>query len=382
MVAREDRYLRTTVTEYFFNSKPIMPKLRLLELSGSYYEIGYAHGRAYADDIRRYTAERVELAGAAGWTGHELSRQEVLSLAEACVAEHQAYAPDLVEELQGMADATGLSLAELVITNGFTDFVDTVYTYARQKVATLQAADDCTAFIVPNRLAADGHGLFGQSWDMHASSTEFVILLRCRPTDAPSCLTFTITGCVGMIGMNDAGIVVGINNLLGGDGQIGVTWPFVVRKALQQTHIEDALRCITEAKLAGAHNYILFDKHSNGYNVEATSTATAVTRLDGDALVHTNHCLFDETGARCRPRTAASQASTEARLARAQTLLARDQITPECLMELTRDKTICVRAAPPLHIESCGAAIMRPSTGDFWAVWGLPAKSHYEHFHL
>lgn len=344
--------------------------------------MGYAHGIAYADDIRRYTAERVDLAGAVGWTGHDLSRKEVLSLAEACVVEHQLYAPDLMEELQGMADATGLSLAELIITNGFTDFVDTVYTHARQKAATLQAADDCTAFIVPNHLAADGNGIFGQSWDMHATSTEFVILLRCWPIDAPSCLTFTITGCVGMIGMNDAGIVVGINNLLGRDGQIGVTWPFVVRKALQQTRIEDALRCITEAKLAGAHNYILFDKDGNGYNIEATSTATAATRLDDDILVHTNHCLIDDTRARCRPRTAASQASTEARLARAHALLARDQITPESLMELTRDETICVRAAPPLHLESCGAAIMRPATGDFWAVWGLPAENHYEHFHL
>ncbi len=49
-------------------------------------------------------------------------------------------------------------------------------------------------------------------------------------------------------------------------------------------------------------------------------------------------------------------------------------------MALTRDETICVRGTPPMHIESCGAAIMRPSTGDFWAVWGLPAENDYEHF--
>jgi isopenicillin-N N-acyltransferase-like protein len=344
--------------------------------------MGYVHGRAYADDIRRYAEERVTLAGGAGWTGHDLGREQVLSLGEACVAEHQAYSPDLMEELQGIADATGLSLAELVITNGFTDFVDTVYAYARQQHATLQAADDCTAFMVPDRRAAGNHGIFGQTWDMHASSTEFVILLRCRPEDAPACLTFTIMGCVGMIGMNDAGIVVGINNLLGGDGQVGVTWPFVVRKALQQTDIESALHCITEAKLAGAHNYLLFDRKGNGYNVEATSTTRAVTRLDDDAIVHTNHCLVDETLAHCRPRAAASQASTEARLVRAAELLGQNIITPEFLMELTRDETICVRSTPPLHIESCGAAIMRPATGDFWAVWGLPAENNYEHFHL
>ncbi|MEZ4609969.1 MAG: hypothetical protein R2838_06930 [Caldilineaceae bacterium] len=42
-------------------------------------------------------------------------------------------------------------------------------------------------------------------------------------------MTFTITGCVGMIGMNEHGVAVGINNLLGRDGRPGVHWPFVVR---------------------------------------------------------------------------------------------------------------------------------------------------------
>jgi hypothetical protein len=31
-------------------------------------------------------------------------------------------------------------------------------------------------------------------------------------------------------------------------------------------------------------------------------------------------------------------------------------------------------------VESSGAAIMRPATGDFWAVWGLPPENEYEHF--
>ena len=48
----------------------------------------------------------------------------------------------------------------------------------------------------------------------------------------PDFLTFTVTGCIGMIGMNSAGITVGVNNLMATDGQIGVTWPFVVRKIL------------------------------------------------------------------------------------------------------------------------------------------------------
>ncbi|MEZ4635420.1 MAG: hypothetical protein R2856_10715 [Caldilineaceae bacterium] len=60
-----------------------------------------------------------------------------------------ALRPDLMDELRGIADATGLSLAELVIANGFTDFVDTVYTYAHQQQETALVADDCTASSSP-----------------------------------------------------------------------------------------------------------------------------------------------------------------------------------------------------------------------------------------
>ncbi len=360
-----------------------MKKLRVLELTGSPYAMGYAHGLAYRDDIRRYTLERVALAGSPGWTGGlGMEQAGVLALAEACVAEHERYAPDLMEEVRGTADATGLRVAELVITNGFTDFVDAVYAQARQRVVTSQAADDCTAFLVPDNRTADGHGFFGQTWDMHDDSTEFVILLRGRPDTGPGYLAFSITGCLGMIGMNDAGIAIGINNLLGGDGQVGVTWPFVVRKALQQTEIEAALACITEAKLAGAHNYLLFDATGRGYNVEAMSSHCEVTALNGEAIVHTNHCLFPQTIQRSRPRTAASQAASAARLTEAQAFLSDGPVSADDLMELTRRSPVCVRSAPPLHIESCGAALMRPATGDFWAVWGPPADGEYERFRL
>lgn len=355
--------------------------IRVLELTGSPYQRGFQHGTTYRDEIRRYAEERVHLVCSGVWSGGTvLTRDQVLDLAEACVPDHEAYASDLVDELRGMSDATGLSLGELIIVSGFTDFIDAVYAAYRPVAEMSRPIDDCTAFIVPDE-RADGQGFFGQTWDMHDTATEFVILLRILSNVGPRSLVFTTTGCVGQIGMNSAGICVGINNIMGADGQVGVTWPFVVRKILQQDNIEDALACITEAKLAGAHNYLLFDGEGNGYNVEAMSTHCHVTRLDETAIVHTNHCLVPETGALSQARPAEAQASSEARLARGQELLDAEQITINDLMALTKDEeAICVTSKPPFHVESCGAAIMRPKSGDFWAVWGLPRDNEYEHF--
>lgn len=361
-----------------------MGKLRVLKLAGSYYEMGYQHGKTYYDEIHMFTEDRLKLSSDPNWTGRSLSREEVLALGEACLEEHERYCPDLMQEIRGMADATGLGMAELIIMNGYTDFIDTVYAIGDRALPSVpQPVDDCTAFLVPAHTAQDGRALFGQTWDMHASATPYVILIHGTPVDAPSFYTFTITGCVGMIGMNDAGICVGINNLMANDGQIGVMWNFVVRKILQQRSLEDALDCLRTARLAGGHNYLLMDRSGQGYNVEAMPTYLHIERLDQQALIHTNHCLLPQNQRLERERLPESLASSHNRLRRAGELLAQPDITPEMLMEITRDpEAICVRAKPPMHVESCGAAIMRPASNEFWAVWGLPTENDYEHFVL
>ncbi|MCS6836217.1 MAG: C45 family peptidase [Anaerolineae bacterium] len=360
-----------------------MGSLRVLKLSGTPYEMGFQHGQAYHEAIHHFTEERLRLSCEPHWTGRSLSREAVLELARACLHEHETYCPDLMEELRGMADATGLGLPELLIMNGFTDFVDLVYN-AEQAMPSLPIPqDDCTAFLIPPARSADGHGLYGQTWDMHHTATPHVILIDGQPHAGPRFLTFTTAGCVGMIGMNEAGICVGINNLMASDGQIGVMWVFVARKILQQTNLDDALKCITEAKLSGGHNYLLMDREGRGYNVEAMSTRVQIEPLAEQPLVHTNHCLTAHNHEVERERLPASIESSHKRYQRAHELLSQPAVTPDMLMEVTRDpQAICVRPQPPFMVETCGAAIMRPATGDFWAVWGLPDENDYEHFQL
>jgi isopenicillin-N N-acyltransferase-like protein len=182
--------------------------------------------------------------------------------------------------------------------------------------------------------------------------------------------------------MNEHGIAVGINNLSGADGKIGVTWPFVVRKILQQDNIEDALDCILDADLAGAHNYLLFDALGNGYNVEAMSSNCVVEPLDGRPITHTNHCLIPENLAYSQVKLASSQEHSEQRLESAREVLetAESEITIETLQALTRQAPVCTVPDLLFHSMTCGAAIMHPKTGEMWAVQGLPSENEYERF--
>lgn len=353
--------------------------IRRLVLHGSPQQLGSQHGSAYRREIRRYTDERVHLASNGSWAGREATREDAIGLAEAMLPAHRSYAPDLTQELTAMAEASGLSAAEAVIVGGFTDFVDAV----RAQQGAVHEEDDCTAVLVPDA-RAHGHGYIAQTWDMHDSATEHVVLLDIAPENGPRAFVFSTVGCLGQIGLNDAGIAIGINNLTSTTGGIGVTWPFVVRKALQQTDIEAALACVVEVELAGAHNYLLLDRHGRGYNIEAMPGCRIVTKLEGSPIAHTNHCIDADALREQAERPPALLESSERRLRRAYELLAGSTpITLERLMALTRDPVaICYGSKPPFHIESSGAAIMRPATGELWAVWGLPSENEYEAFRL
>ena len=355
------------------------PPIRVLDLAGDAEARGRAHGRAHAEEIRRYADERIELVASGLWSGGPLDRADVIGIAESMLPAHEAFDADLHAELCAIAAAAGLTPAEGVIVGGFTDFVDTVRAAVGGQPPLTVIEDDCTAVIVPDARAG-GAGFLAQTWDMHDSATDHVLLCRIRPDDGPACTVFTTTGCLGQIGMNEAGVCVGINNLTGLDGTPGVAWTSVVRGMLKAVTAEGALEVLLAAELAGAHNFLIFDRHGAGYNVEAFPSARPVTPLGDRPLVHTNHALEPAAVAVQADRDPGLLASSEARLAKATELLATGPVDADRLIDLTREPTaICQRSVDPYHIESSGAAIMRPATGDFWACWGPPADNEYRH---
>jgi len=352
-------------------------EIRCLSLVGDAERRGELHGKAFRDEIRRYAEDRLRLASDGSWAGRPATEADVLALAEETLPAHRAYDAELFEEMEALGRACGLSAAEMVIVGGFTDFVDLV----RARAGEAPEEDDCTAAIVPDTLA-QGAGFLVQTWDMHDSASEYVAMFEVLPEGAPAARVFSTVGCLGQIGMNAAGIAIGINNLTAATGQVGVTWPFVVRKALRQTDLEKALACILDANLAGGHNYLLFDRYGRGYNVEAMPSHAAVTKLEAQPLLHTNHCIDRSTRAEEAEKEPALFRSSERRLERGVELLEERPLTFESLAAFTRDPGICQRAFPPFHIESSGAVIMRPAKGELWALAGIPSENEYQIFRL
>ncbi|MCY4176791.1 MAG: C45 family autoproteolytic acyltransferase/hydrolase [Acidimicrobiaceae bacterium] len=374
------------------------PPIRQLELAGSPEAMGHAHGKAHADEIRRYAHDRIELVAGGLWSGGPLKRGAVLELAEACLYAHEAFSPRLHAEMLSMASAARITPAEAIVAGGFTDFVDTVRAAATGAHPVTVAEDDCTAFMVPASRAEGAAALLGQTWDMHDTATDHVVLARLRPDAGPAAVVFTTVGCLGQIGMNTEGVCVGINNLICNDGGFGVTWPTVMREMLTRSSAAEALDVLLGADLAGAHNYLILDSTGVGFNVEAMPSARPVQPLGTVPLVHTNHATCLEALRFEGERDAGLMADSKHRLELAAKLLNGSTsasagtgaepfdaapINVEQLMELTREPgAICRRPDSRYRIETGGAVLMRPASSDFWACWGLPSENSYQHLRL
>ena len=124
------------------------PPIRVLDLAGSPEHMGATHGAAYADEIRRYTDERVSLVMEGLWSGGPMAEADVLDLAASMLPAHEAHSPTLFAEMCAMADAAGITPAQAVIVGGFTDFVDTVRAVVGGAHPDTVMEDDCTSVIL------------------------------------------------------------------------------------------------------------------------------------------------------------------------------------------------------------------------------------------
>ncbi|MCZ6630219.1 MAG: C45 family autoproteolytic acyltransferase/hydrolase [Actinobacteria bacterium] len=338
--------------------------LRVLEIFGDSADLGRGHGAACAGMIGKYLDDRIELTVQEEWSGGSPDRDLILEIAEGTLEHHERFAEELYVEMVAMADAAGITPAEAVVVGGFTDLVDVV----RSVVGTAPLEHNCTAILNPEA------GFLAQTWDMHASAGEFVIMLKLDPIAGPNVIVQTTAGCLGQMGMNEAGISIGINNLTS-LGKPGVTWPFVVRRVLEQTDLDSAVEVVTGAELAGGHNFLLMGPDGDAVNIEAMPGGQQVTRTSDTAFVHTNHCLGERTAESEGERLPEHVESSNTRL----NVAAELADDPEAFFA---EALICRRVDDPHDVGTCGAVMIEPRKRRMKAVWGIPGDHPWETFQL
>ena len=345
----------------------------LIKLSGSPREMGLQHGRALKDEIHFLAKERYELAVSHAAThGISVNREQALRLARELLPLHEKYSPEVHAEFKGIAEGAQISEEDLLIGNSLTDFRDTLW----QTAPTPPGVPGCTSFGIARSRSASGKVLIGQTWDMHATAQGVVHVFQRNPQRGPRSLTLSTSGCLSLIGINDAGIAIGNNNLVPKDARQGVTYLAMIHEALRQTDFGRACAAITQAPRASGHNYYLASNKGAIVNIETTATQHDEVQIRNSYFAHTNHYVSEKL---LPLANAAPLPSTLHRLKRITQLLETHQpaLDPEKLRQLFSDTDgfpdtciCCDRNANDTR--SCAFVVLSPETGEMWATIGPP----------
>jgi isopenicillin-N N-acyltransferase-like protein len=335
----------------------------------------------------------------------ESFRGEVGALAQIRIAAAAAHLPVLERyhaglhaELVGIAEGANVSPEEIVVANHYTDLRDLDPDPAKWIPAPTK--DDPSAH--GQSAGAEGLGgdgcsvlfaesptgrIVAQTWDMHATAIPYVMVLRVpESSDGPAATLLSVTGCLGMAGMNTARVGVAINNLFSTDATLGVVWPAVVRRALHQKSAFDARDVIAQSPIGSGHHYFVADR-SNAIAIESSGTRRKVifeTDVEHDeqgrrprSYCHTNHSFDPDVAARSKvPATS----TTYDRMKLLQSELARADIAnlDDAWKRLGSEEgwprsinTNMATPESPHGAATCGAIAMNLDTGELYAQQGF-----------
>ncbi len=255
--------------------------MRVLELSPGHSprQWGQAHGESFAKEIAELAEIRLELIRV-NWEVETFD--PILETARRHLPVLEDFDRDLWDELHGISQGSRVDPARIVVLNHYTDLRD-----LKPKESP---EEGCS--VVYSR---SQKGTFlGQTWDMHASSEPYVMMLK---VPEPEMWVLTITGCLALCGMTSNGLGVCINNLLSLDAQVGVVWPALVRKMLAAGSPQAAHQLLLQAPVGSGHHYLVADK-SQVFGVETSGIhRKTVYRGEQPFYYHTNHCLDEAVAA-------------------------------------------------------------------------------------
>jgi isopenicillin-N N-acyltransferase-like protein len=241
----------------------------LLEVhaSGSPRELG----RQYGSAVGPLAHEVLELR--MGHSTKHAARSDVLRRALDYVPFVEAYAPELLEEVQGLAAG-----AELAFEEAF--FLQVASELDRP------ADEGCSAIGSAHTAAGP---LVAQNWDTDPAYLGKEVVVHLTPDDRPPLMMFAPAGVIGYIGLNAHGVGHANNTVYLGTREPGLTGYFVTRKLLGFATVREGLDWLRGIPLGSVASYMLGD--ASGTIVDIELSGGSFREIDRRLQAHTNHYL-------------------------------------------------------------------------------------------
>jgi isopenicillin-N N-acyltransferase-like protein len=334
----------------------------LVETGGSWRDIGFDVGREFRDQLEVAAASiRAELGG--------IELADVVGNIGPYLRATEDAAPDIVAELRGMAEGSGIPFETLFVLNAGAELMQAVGRY------------ECTAVGITGAGTRNGHVLLAHNEDATAGWGDLAYLVKAAPDDAPAFAAFTYAGLLLHQGVNAAGLGSVGNALYARDARPGIPKLLLYRRAIVAPTIEAAIRAVTDPRRAFGNNHLFATADGDLYDIEVSGSRWALRGGGNGFLAHANHFTLPQMTHLDRDEDLLNSRLRQHRL---ETLADRHwgALDAVCLREIMSDhanypRSLCKHHAPESDLDygTIGSVVIDVTDRVLWACSGNPCRA-------
>ena len=193
------------------------------------------------------------------------------------------YTPDLLAELNAIADGAGVSRNHLLVHN----LMDEHWWWS-QTSGHREACSTLAMALEPP--------LLGQTMDLPVHLDGSQVAIRTTYPEGTSVVLLTSAGLIGLCGASSGGFAVCVNALTTLDhSSTGLPVAFVIRGALAQPDVDSAVDFIRSVPHASGQHYAVVGHRADGSvattSLEASGSGVVTAATPDSTFAHTNHPL-------------------------------------------------------------------------------------------
>ncbi|MBN2025457.1 MAG: hypothetical protein JW854_01655 [Actinobacteria bacterium] len=373
-------------------------QVRLFDLRGDHYEMGYQQGLHLAEAIHHFQAsfhrvEAFQVEKPAVLPTRVFMAATMRRAVKEMWSDVSEYCPRQKARMEGMAKGADIDEAVLFVA-------------LASEMALAQSnyrLGACTAAAVGVERSALGEPIIIKNFDHPEFFQPYCATRLCRPAEAAATLDVTLAPMAGSHdGMNEHGLCISYNYGYGTDmPNVNVPITLLVQEALENcTDTGEAVELLRKGRRAGGAILLVADASGEMVTVELSSNFSGVRDPGDDILINTNHYKCREMVSYDIPRNAYYTSrnvkalrgirvheSSELRYARAEQMLqAMEMVTTKDLLGVFSDhgesgrgddNTIC-RHGP--YYTTISSLIMLPRSRRMLVTYGRPCDSVFTDF--
>src|SRR5262245_58326555 len=247
-----------------------IPPLTLI--SGKPRERGRMYGSRFKDGIHAFLDREIYQA----FIQKPSPKDAMLAYAGACGKEVKQFSPVIHDELEGIAEGSGLKLEEVVLITLHEEL------YHR---GVLPKIEHCTAVAVGPPDTSDGNTYVGQTWDWMQTVFGMSSMLHWKRDEGPSLLAYSFPGLWVGAGLNSAGLALCWTSASLGDqalgARVGIPAYVLLADLMYQESLESVEDEAKRARNAGWFTFVMADGQGHLCNVEGSPKELVVERATG-----------------------------------------------------------------------------------------------------